>query len=85
MPLALEESQQIFDWFVAEQPRSVYVNVMDQCYPAEWVLETERFSELSRNLRPDEHPRAVRLTRDKGPWRLDGRRSHTLLRDRMLV
>jgi uncharacterized Fe-S radical SAM superfamily protein PflX len=85
MPDALEASRQNFDWLVAEQPPNVYVNVMDQCYPAESVPETERFPELSRKLRPDEHPGVVRLTRDKGPWRLDVRRSHTLLRDRMLV
>jgi len=85
MPDAVEESRQIFGWLAAELSPETYINVMDQYYPAGSVLETDRYPELQRKLRPDEYARAVQLAREVGLWRLDVRRPHPLLRERMLA
>jgi putative pyruvate formate lyase activating enzyme len=85
MPDALEQSRQIFGWLARAVSPDTYVNVMAQYYPAGSVLETDRYPELRRKLRPDEHRQAVTLAREAGLRRLDERHPHPLLRERLLA
>jgi len=85
MPGALEESRQIFRWLAEDVSPDTYVNVMDQYYPAGSVLETDRYPELRRKLRPDEYRQGMAIAREAGLWRLDERRPHPLLRERLLA
>jgi putative pyruvate formate lyase activating enzyme len=85
MPDALEQSRQIFHWLAEAVSADTYLNVMDQYYPAGSVLETDRYPELRRKLRRDEYQQAVAIAREAGLWRLDERRPHALLRQRLLA
>jgi putative pyruvate formate lyase activating enzyme len=85
MPDALEESRQIFRWLARSVSPDTYVDVMGQYYPAGSVLETDRYPELRRRLRPEEHRQAVAIAHEEGLWRLDERRPHPLLRRRLLA
>jgi putative pyruvate formate lyase activating enzyme len=80
MPDAADDARAIFEWLATLSP-DVYVNVMEQYRPEGSVLRTpEKYPELARPLRPDEHARALELARAAGLRRIDVRRPHPRLR-----
>ncbi len=73
MPGMLEETRQIMEWVARELSPDTYVNVMAQYYPA-GAVSVEKYPEINRKLRGDEHAEAVRIAREAGLRRLDKRR-----------
>jgi putative pyruvate formate lyase activating enzyme len=73
MPGLLEETRAILAWLARELSPDTYVNVMAQYHPA-GVVSAERYPELDRRLRGDEHGEALAIARAVGLWRLDERR-----------
>jgi putative pyruvate formate lyase activating enzyme len=85
MPDALDDSAAIFRWLAATLGADTYVNVMDQYRPEGSVLRSpEKYAELSRPLRVDEHEAALLAAHQAGLRRIDVRRPHPRLR-RLLV
>jgi putative pyruvate formate lyase activating enzyme len=72
MPGFLEETQRIFDFLAQEIGPELYVNVMDQYYPAGKV-GTEKYPEINRRLKPPEYKEALHLAQQAG-FRVDERR-----------
>jgi len=87
MPGALDDSAAIFGWLASELGADTWVNVMDQYRPEGRVLrEPARFPpELSRTTTPLEHASALDLARRAGLSRLDERRPHPRLRQRLSI
>jgi putative pyruvate formate lyase activating enzyme len=72
MPGFLEETQQIFDFLAQEIGPELYVNVMDQYYPAGKV-GAEKYAEINRRLKPPEYREALHIAQQAG-FRVDERR-----------
>lgn len=72
MPGLLDETRHIFEFLAREIGPELYVNVMDQYYPAGKVNPT-KYAEINRGLTPPELQEALRLARAAG-FRLDERR-----------
>jgi putative pyruvate formate lyase activating enzyme len=86
MPDAVEDSAAIFKWLAAEISPATYVNVMDQYRPEGSVLRMpEKYPELTRPLRADEHEAALEAARRAGLRRIDVRRPHPKLRRRLTL
>jgi putative pyruvate formate lyase activating enzyme len=84
MPGGLEETKEILRWIAEELGPDTYVNVMDQYRPEGRVLrEPQRFPELTRSLHAGEHREAVDAARAVGLSRIDERRPHPRLRERL--
>jgi putative pyruvate formate lyase activating enzyme len=80
MPGALDETDEILGWIARELGPDTYLNVMDQYRPEGRVLrEPDRFPELTRELRVDEHEEALDQARRAGLLRIDVRRPHRRL------
>ncbi|MBI4506541.1 MAG: radical SAM protein [Chloroflexi bacterium] len=79
MPGFLDDSREIFRWLASEISPDTYVNVMDQYHPDGAVLRSEKYAELRRLLRPDEHRQALALAGEAGLQRIDERRPHPRL------
>jgi putative pyruvate formate lyase activating enzyme len=73
MPDLLDETKAIMRFLAEEVSRDTYVNVMAQYYPAGKVT-ANKYSELNRNLRTQEHRDALRAAQAAGLWRFDERR-----------
>ena len=63
LPENAAQSREVIDFLADGISPDIYVNVMEQYYPA---FRAERFAELSRRLRPDEHAAAVAHARSRG-------------------
>jgi putative pyruvate formate lyase activating enzyme len=86
MPGAEQDTANIMAWLAREISPDTFVNVMDQYHPDGRVTrEPEKFAELARPLRPDEHRRALAAARAAGLARLDERDPHPRLRHRLRV
>jgi putative pyruvate formate lyase activating enzyme len=72
MPYCLDDTRAILSWVSAELGPDTYVNLMDQYRPAGKVAGG-RFAELGRSLEAAEYREALRIAREVGLWRLDGR------------
>lgn len=73
MPGLLHETRQIFEFLAGEIGPELYVNVMDQYYPAGKV-NAGKYAEINRGVTPPEYKEALQLARQAG-FRLDERRS----------
>ena len=82
MPGALDETAAILMWIRDELGPGAYVNLMDQYYPAGRVSE-QLYPEINRRLSSDEFREAKRLVRELGLERMDERKPHRLLRQRL--
>jgi putative pyruvate formate lyase activating enzyme len=72
MPGRLEDTRHIVGW-LAGLSHDLYLNLMDQYYPA-WKAKTNpRYAEINRRLTRPEMVQAVALAREAGLWRLDDR------------
>jgi hypothetical protein len=59
MPGLLEDTGEIMRWLACELSPDIYVNVMDQYYPA-WKAKTEaKFSDINREIRESEFEQAL--------------------------
>jgi len=84
MPGRLDDTREIVRW-LAELSRDVYLNLMDQYYPA-WKAKTNtRFADINRRVTRPEMAQAMELARTAGLWRLDDRWRDASLRDVMAV
>ena len=72
MPGFLDETRHIFDFLAQEIGPELYVNVMDQYYPAGKV-NAEKYAELNRGVTTPEYKAALQMAREAG-FRLDERR-----------
>ena len=84
MPGQLDETRAILDWIGSELGPETYVNLMDQYFPAGKVT-SEQYPELNRRLAPGEFDEALDYARRLGLGRLDVRRPHPRLRQRLVV
>lgn len=73
MPGCIEDTAAIMRFLAREVSPNIYVNVMQQYYPAGRV-SAETFPELNRRLTNTEYLEAVKAARDAGVWRLDERK-----------
>ena len=83
MPDGLEETRSILEWIARELGPETYVNLMGQYHPAGKVGDG-RFPESDRRLRPAELDEARRIAADLGLRRLDERRPHARLVQRLV-
>jgi putative pyruvate formate lyase activating enzyme len=72
MPGMLEDTKEIMG-FLAHLSADMYVNVMDQYYPAYRAKSEEKYAEINRRIFPQELDEALALAREAGLWRLDTR------------
>jgi putative pyruvate formate lyase activating enzyme len=84
LPGQLDETRAILDWIASELGPETYVNLKDQYYPAGKVT-SEQYPELSRRLASGEFDEALDYARRLGLWKLDVRRAHPRLRQRLVV
>jgi putative pyruvate formate lyase activating enzyme len=84
MPGALDDTEAILTWIVNQLGPDTFVNLMDQYHPAGKVND-ERYPELNRPLQSAEFRAAQEMAADLGLRRLDARRPHPRLRERMFV
>ncbi|QXD15159.1 radical SAM protein [Rhodocaloribacter litoris] len=82
MPGHLDETRAILEWIAAELGPNTYVNLMDQYYPSGKVSATQ-YAEINRRLTSDEFRQAQTMARDLGLRRLDTRRPHPRLLNRI--
>jgi len=75
MPGALEETEAILGWLREAIGPRVYVNLMDQYYPAGRV-SNQHYPEINRRLTPEEFAHVRRLATCLGLERLDERLAH---------
>jgi len=81
MPDRVDETAEVLRWIADALSPATYVNVMDQYYPAGKVAQRpEKYPDLTRRLRADEHLAALRHARAAGLTRIDERRPHPRLR-----
>jgi putative pyruvate formate lyase activating enzyme len=73
MPGLLDETRQILNFLAEEIGPELYINMMDQYYPAGKVT-AGKYAEINRRLTPPEFKEAVQIAREIG-FRLDERRS----------
>ena len=72
MPGLLDDARAIVRFLAGLSP-DLYVNLMDQYYPA-WKVETsDRYTEIGRRITTDEFAEAHAAARAAGLWRLDTR------------
>ncbi|MDX1520801.1 MAG: radical SAM protein [Anaerolineae bacterium] len=74
MPGLLAETEQVFDFLATEIGPDLYLNVMDQYYPAGKV-NSDKYAEINRGLAPPEFKQALQMAHAAG-FRLDERRPH---------
>ncbi|MDA2930234.1 radical SAM protein [Acidobacteria bacterium AH-259-O06] len=82
MPGCLDETRAILNWIASELGPDTYVNLMDQYYPAGKV-SADRYSEINRRLRSSEFLEAQQIALELGLRRLDARRTHPRLAQRL--
>jgi len=82
MPGALDETRAILQWIVQELGSDTYVNLMDQYYPAGKV-NADHHPEINRRLTSQEFTDARAIARELGLRRLDARRPHPRLAERV--
>jgi putative pyruvate formate lyase activating enzyme len=82
MPGALDETRAILEWIAGELGPDSYVNLMDQYRPAGKV-RAGRYPEIDRPLTRSEFRSAQQMAADLGLRRLDERRPHVRLLQRM--
>jgi putative pyruvate formate lyase activating enzyme len=83
MPRGLDETRAILEWISSELGPETYVNLMDQYYPAGKV-SSERYSEINRHVSKAEFLEAQQIARGLGLRRLDVRRPHPRLLQRLI-
>jgi len=84
MPGGLEETRAILRWIAEELGRDTYVNLMDQYHPAGKVNQN-RFPEINRPLHAEELEQARETAEELGLRRLDERRPHPRLLNKLLT
>jgi putative pyruvate formate lyase activating enzyme len=84
MPGCLDETKAILEWIAATLGADTYVNLMDQYYPAGKVDRTA-YPEINRRLSSAEFREAQSIASDLGLRRLDVRRPHPRLRQRVML
>ncbi len=84
MPGELDETRAILEWVASRLGPETYVNLMDQYYPAGSV-NGEKYPELNRRLRSEEFLTAKKIAHELGLRRLDERRPHHRLRNRLAM
>lgn len=72
MPGLLDETRYLFDFLAESIGPELYINIMDQYYPAGKV-SSKKYGEINRRLTTPEYKAAVQLARAAG-FRLDERR-----------
>jgi len=72
MPGLLGDTRAIMD-YLAALSRDIYVNVMDQYYPAWRAKTVERYAEINRRVFAAELDEAYQYARQAGLWRFDTR------------
>lgn len=72
MPGYLDETRAILKWIRETLGPDVYVNLMDQYYPA-GLVSSRRYPEINRHLSSREFQEALEEARRLGLWRLDTR------------
>jgi len=72
MPGLVDDARAIVG-FLAELSTDLYVNLMDQYYPAWKVATTDRYTEIGRHITTDEFAEAQAAAYAAGLWRLDTR------------
>ncbi len=82
MPGELDETHAILEWVARELGAGTYVNLMDQYTPA-GAVDGRRYAELNRRLSSDEFRQAREIAGNLGLHRLDERRSHPRLINRL--
>ncbi len=70
MPGGVAETRDVMRFLAREISPKVYVNLMDQYYPA---FKTERYPEIHRRITEDEYLAAYQAALDEGITRLDAR------------
>ncbi len=73
MPGLLDETRQILNFLAEEIGPELYINMMDQYYPAGKVT-VEKYAEINRRLTSPEFKEALQMAHEMG-FRLDERRS----------
>jgi len=84
MPGDLEETRAILQWIAEELGHDTYVNLMDQYHPAGRV-NGQSFPEINRPLHAQELEQARAMAREFGLRRLDERRPHARLLNKLLT
>jgi putative pyruvate formate lyase activating enzyme len=82
MPGGLDETRQILEWIARELGPATYVNLMDQYYPAGRVTSNQ-YCEINRRLTSAEFLGAQQIAAELRLRRLDVRRPHPRLRERL--
>jgi putative pyruvate formate lyase activating enzyme len=72
MPGMLDDARAIVT-FLAGLSRDLYLNLMDQYFPAWKVVSAERYEAINRPVTGDEYAAAQAAARAAGLWRLDFR------------
>jgi putative pyruvate formate lyase activating enzyme len=70
MPGGAADTREVMRFLAREVSRSVYVNLMDQYYPA---FKTERYPEIHRRISDEEYEAAYEAALEEGVSRLDAR------------
>ncbi len=70
MPGGVAGTRDVMRFLAREISPNVYVNLMDQYYPA---FKTDRYREIDRRISEDEFHEAIQAARDAGIQRLDSR------------
>ena len=78
MPGLLDDTREIMHWLGKSLSRDIYVNVMDQYYPAHKAETEPRFAEINRGITPDEVCGGLQFAREAGLWRFDTRWRHVI-------
>ncbi|MBI2654778.1 radical SAM protein [Candidatus Woesearchaeota archaeon] len=77
MPHFLNETEKIMEWIANEVSKDVYINMMDQYYPAGMVLnQPERYNQITRKITNSEFAKAVKIAKEFGLNRFDERAKH---------
>jgi putative pyruvate formate lyase activating enzyme len=71
-----------YQWIASELGPDTYVNLMDQYYPAGKV-NAQTYPEINRRLTSSEFRQAWQMAAELGLRRLDERRPHPRLTDRL--
>jgi putative pyruvate formate lyase activating enzyme len=77
MPAGIAETREVMRFLAREISPNVYVNLMDQYYPA---FKTDRYPEIHRRITEEEYRAAYEAAVEEGITRLDARapRKHAL-------
>src|SRR2546427_8575229 len=71
MPGLLEDTREIMRWLATTLSRDIYVNVMDQYYPAHKAATEPRFAPINRRLHGREFEQALEHARAAGVLRAE--------------